>query len=304
MLFQKAQEFVYRNARPLELALWKYFFEDGSKEEVLKVLSFYQNTDGGFGHALEADVWNPDSIPMGTWKATEILANIGFTDTTHPLLQGILKYLESGNGFDKNTGQWTYSSASNNDYPHAIWWTHAKEPEEFNPNPNAALAGFLLNYADENSTLYRQGRDMAVRSYDYMIEHCPITDMHAISCYIRLYDYCIRAGETELFDMDKFRETLIAMVDGSLCTDTEEWSRNYVSMPSTFIKSGQDFLYAGKEALVEKERQFIKNSQLEDGSFPILWNWGTDYREEEIARNWWKSQLIIEKLLFVKNFGE
>lgn len=49
MNIEKAQEFIYRNARPLDLARWNYLFENGDKENVLKILSSYQNEDGGFG---------------------------------------------------------------------------------------------------------------------------------------------------------------------------------------------------------------------------------------------------------------
>jgi len=40
---------------------------------VFDVLSQYQNPDGGFGHGLEADFWNPFSSPVQTWAATEIV---------------------------------------------------------------------------------------------------------------------------------------------------------------------------------------------------------------------------------------
>ena len=43
--FEKARDFIYRNARPLDLARWQYHFENGSKEAVLKALSYYQNAD-------------------------------------------------------------------------------------------------------------------------------------------------------------------------------------------------------------------------------------------------------------------
>ena len=73
MVFRRAEQFIYRNARPLDLARWQYLFENGNRENVLRALSMYQNDDGGFGHALEADCWNPESSPMQTWAATEIL---------------------------------------------------------------------------------------------------------------------------------------------------------------------------------------------------------------------------------------
>ncbi|MCI8361096.1 MAG: hypothetical protein HFE86_07155 [Clostridiales bacterium] len=51
-LFEKAKAFMCRNARPLDLARFQYHFENGSKENVLRVLSYYQNADGGCGHAI------------------------------------------------------------------------------------------------------------------------------------------------------------------------------------------------------------------------------------------------------------
>ena len=87
----QARNFVYRNARPLELARWKYLFEGGSREEVLTALASYQNGDGGFGHALAPECWNPDSSPIQTWAAAEILREIGFEEKDNPIIQGILK---------------------------------------------------------------------------------------------------------------------------------------------------------------------------------------------------------------------
>ena len=68
-IYEKARGFIYRNARPLDLALWKYHFENGNREDVLTALMAYQNADGGFGHALEADSFNPNSAPIQTWTA-------------------------------------------------------------------------------------------------------------------------------------------------------------------------------------------------------------------------------------------
>ncbi|MGN0675876.1 MAG: hypothetical protein ACI4KG_08980, partial [Oscillospiraceae bacterium] len=120
--FENSRQFVYRNARPLDLARWQYHFENGSKESVLHALSFYQNGDGGFGHGLEPDFLNPNSTPMATWTATEILSEIQLNDKNHPIVAGILHYLESGADFDTEHNQWMNTVPTNNDYPHAVWW--------------------------------------------------------------------------------------------------------------------------------------------------------------------------------------
>lgn len=85
MYYEQARNFIYRNARPLDIARWKYLFENGSKEEVLTSLAAYQNEDGGFGNALEPDYWNPNSSPVQTWVTTEIINEINFNDKNHPI---------------------------------------------------------------------------------------------------------------------------------------------------------------------------------------------------------------------------
>src|SRR5262245_57752130 len=97
--FAQAKRFVHQRARPIDAAHWAFHFEKGSADPVLDVLSQYQNADGGFGHGLEADFWNPDSSPMQTWAATEIVHEVG-ADAGHPVVAGILKYLESQARFD------------------------------------------------------------------------------------------------------------------------------------------------------------------------------------------------------------
>lgn len=44
--FNNARQFIYRNARPLDIARWQYHFENSSKDAVLTALAAYQNTDG------------------------------------------------------------------------------------------------------------------------------------------------------------------------------------------------------------------------------------------------------------------
>ena len=98
------RSWIYRNARPIELAIWQYEFENGSKEAVLSALSHYQNDDGGFGNALEPDNWDPNSSPYTTLNAISKLKNINFTDTNHPIMQGILKFLGTGVKVKTRTG--------------------------------------------------------------------------------------------------------------------------------------------------------------------------------------------------------
>ena len=103
--YQEIRSWIHRNARQLELSVWNYFFENGSREAVIDALSYYQNEDGGFGNAVEPDVWNPESSPYATMVVTGILRRTGAADEMgagHPMMQGIFRYLGSGAGSDED----------------------------------------------------------------------------------------------------------------------------------------------------------------------------------------------------------
>ena len=79
-LFERAEEFIWKNARLLERRLFEFHFRSGSSRAVLSALRAYQNKDGGFGNALEPDIRCPDSQPVPTQHALEIMDVVGFDE--------------------------------------------------------------------------------------------------------------------------------------------------------------------------------------------------------------------------------
>ena len=188
--YHRARRFVYKNARPLELAKWQYHFEDGSREAVLDTLACYQNTDGGFGYGLEPDYWNPHSSPSQTYEATEIIWEIGMEreDADHPVIQGILEYLSSGKEFEDNS--WAHTIDTNNNYPHADWWHYPyaswwedTPANRFSTdyNPTAGLAGFILYFEDPDTDFYDLAKEVATEAINQflMIKDCK--EMHVVA---------------------------------------------------------------------------------------------------------------------------
>ena len=80
--FAHIENWIQRHARPLEAARYAILFQNSSPEPFLLLLVQYQNPDGGFGHALEPDSWDPHSTPYATLKAVQLLDSIGFTDVS------------------------------------------------------------------------------------------------------------------------------------------------------------------------------------------------------------------------------
>ena len=74
----------------------------------------------------------------------------------------------------------------------------------------------------------------------------------------------------------------------------------YVAKPSNFINSRNSIFFADNAELAEAECGFIRQSQLEDGSFPVTWKWWTDYKEFEVAENYWKSIIAIKNMKYLK----
>ena len=74
---EAAKNFIKNHARPLEMALYRYFCDNGTPQTVITQLVKYQNADGGFGHGLEAYNWNPHSNPIATNDAIITLYRIG-----------------------------------------------------------------------------------------------------------------------------------------------------------------------------------------------------------------------------------
>lgn len=298
--FEKARQFMYRNARPLDLARFQYHFENGSKENVLKVLSCYQNEDGGCGHAIEADCWNPNSTPLHSGGAGDIIREIDFEDGAHPFIQGLLKWYASGECF--NGRNWQITVESNNDYPHAPWWhTDSVSNCHTDYNGTAQIAGFIVRYARPDSEVFRLGLRIVNEAIEALAPET-LMDQHTCTCYIRMKEYLEKAGMTDLIPYDSLKEKLHRSVNKLIEKDTSKWGA-YVCKPSQFFASRESEYYSDNKELAEFQCDYIINSQLEDGSWNISWSWEEFPDEWAISKNWWKGQVIIENLLYLKGFG-
>jgi hypothetical protein len=296
MYFEKAKKYIYKNARPLDMARWKYLFEDGCKDGVLAVLEMYQNNDGGFGNALEPDCWNPASAPIQTWVATEIIRELHIEGGKHAIVQGILRYLDSGKDFDGKV--WANSVPTNNEYPHAPWWSYTSEQEQ-SYNPTACLAGFIVKYADRDSSVYALGCKLVKESYQYFKDNYPLDSMHTVSCFTRLYDYLTEANVNELIDLTEFRDMLSRQIKEIITYDKSKWDIEYVCKPSLFIYSKEDEFYKENKEIADYECEFIIKTQEEDGTWAITWSWSEYPEEWAIAKNWWRCDWIIKYIKYI-----
>ena len=300
-VFEKARTFMYRNARPLDLARFQYHFENGPQEAVIRALSFYQNEDGGFGHAIEADNWNPNSIPLHSNGANSIIDEIGFTDQTHSMLQRLVAWYLSGACF--NGKSWDITVPSNNDYPHAPWWhTDSVSTCHTDYNGTAQIAGFLIRYAPRDSEAFQLGVRIANEAIA-ALDPASLMDMHTCTCYIRMAELIQKANAESLFPFAQLKEKLHQSVKKLIVTDKSKWGA-YMCKPSQFFRSRESEYYPENADIAEYECEFIAATQLADGSWDIPWRWEKFPDEWAVSKNWWKGEVILENLLYLKGFGK
>lgn len=302
--YEEIRSWIYRNARPIELAIWKYHFENGSKEEVISALPFYQNDDGGFGHGLEADNWNPNSSPYTTLTAINILKDINFTDKNHPIINGIFKFLES-NEYCSEEG-WDFNIPSNNDYAHAPWWTYNEEANKVEGiGITAELAGFILTNSSENSEIYKKALKFSDAVINKLGKSGDYGDM-GIGGYCILLDSIKQANLTERFDCEFITKRLKELVHKSIVRDTEKWI-TYSVRPSNYITTPLSMFYKDNEDIVSQELDYIIETRPKNGVWDITWSWfelNDKYPKEfAISENWWKAEKAIEKMKFLRNFN-
>lgn len=289
-----AIKYVLENARPLELAVYKYYFENESSQGVVDELSKFQNTDGGFGHALEPDFFNPNSSPIATNDAIITLCRVNALDGYSDIVKGIVRYLASHDSFDEEKKRWLFAIDSNKDYPHAIWWEKKGDGiSKF--NPSVSLAAFMVCYSNRTS-LYKE---IIKEGFEYLQNGGDVSGGD-INCYLLAYELLTKNGINDIIDINVFKNLLCKAIEICICKDIEKYGVEYVPMPSViFAGRYLDFITPEIKPLIFAEKDILSKLQKDDGGFDITWKWYTPYPDEyEQARAWWRPRITIEKLLF------
>lgn len=301
-IYNKVRAWVFRNARHLEVTLWKCVLEDGSKLDVVEALQAFQNEDGGFGHALEADNWNPESSPIQVHQALMILNMIQFYDMSHPIYEGIWKYLESEKDLLENG--WRFTIPSNDNYPRAPWWNYDEEANKKEVyGITADLAAFILKYGDRDNAIYRKAMKLADGLIESLLKEKASGDM-----WLKSFPRLMKVLEEEQigdYDISALKDIISTKTTAHIEHNTENWC-NYGGRPSDFIKTPQSYLYEPNTEIVEKELDYLIDTLPDEDVWGITWSWFDNMEQYEryfrISEIWWKGYCAIEKMLFLRNF--
>lgn len=168
--FLRLRKLVFRNARPLDYTKWHFLFEDGSCDDFLSVLSSYQNEDGGFGHNIECNNWNPNSSPYTVCIALDYLDTTGDYESglKSKIIAGITKYLSSEAYLLEDGWVGMQGIPSNNDFAHMPWFHFdAVKAAQADIGVTKRLADFIFKHANENSSIYCKAKALRNRYKQY-----------------------------------------------------------------------------------------------------------------------------------------
>ena len=291
---------IHRNARGLELAKWRFYFEGGDAESVIDELQYYQNIDGGFGHALEADCWNPASAPSQMFYAIHILHELAYQDTTHPVIQNMLRYLESGK--DMVDGFWVSILPSNNQYPHAPWWTKTDRKTFDVYMPNADICWFILKFAQKDSPLYDRAVSMVQRMLNLFLSQNEV-EPHSLESMMFLLRELQKTDSSCGQLEDAATAHGIQLMRGLIEVNPDTWTA-YCITQSFFIHDRLHPLYPEYRELLKLEVQRLMETRDADGCWDINWVWQEYEIAYRLSANWWKSSVTMQKLMLYETFAE
>lgn len=295
-LMERAYAWLRREGRPLELALWEYFLRGGSREQVLRCLGAFQNDDGGFGHGLEPDLWLPQSSPMASWMAGQILVAVG-AGSEEEMVKRLLKYLVSTD--QVRPGMWPSVLPEYNDHPHAPWWHWAEDAQEgWLYNPSVELAAFLIHWSGSEGLTAVLGWSSLGPAVEYLLAAEGV-EWHLLRNYWECLKLLRPFQERFLFELGHpyhvIEEKVKGLIRATVNRDPASWGGSYLPLPVDFVKSPADPLYPELKDLVEENLDFFLCSRREWGIWDITWSWTHYPQEFVLARHFWQAVVAVER---------
>ena len=255
-MLESAKTFILNNARLLERHLFAYHFQQGNPEHVRAALLAYQNTDGGFGNALEPDKRTASSQPIDQEVALGVLDDIGFD--THIALQ-ICDFLET---ITTTEGGIPFVLPTVRDAPRAEWWNTDLDQPPASINPTASIAGLLHKHEIRHPWL-----DRATEYCWQFIDQLQISSGHDFLCVQLFLQHVADRERAER----AFERISAQLLEGGHIT-YDPAATGYVFMPLTYAPSPQSMSHRLFDTpTLQRHLDALTTRQRPDGGWPITW---------------------------------
>ena len=241
--FEKAAQFLRASARPLEVSRFENIFNGSEIADVLIELDKFQNSDGGFGHALEPDLRAPESSALCTSIALQIMRDHNVSRDEEIVRRAVCYLMDT---LDRSELHWRITPESAGAAPHAPWWNQEGREDEFRGfslNPTAEILGYLLDYGEPVVAEYMilQITDRIVDS----LRSSKVVEMHDILC-------CLRLLETERLPLglrENIQHELMRLITDAVAPSPEQWGGYSLRPLKVVRRPGSPFVERFREAV-------------------------------------------------------
>jgi hypothetical protein len=285
---ERAQDFIWRNARLLDRQLFAYLFSGGSLQAVIAALQAYRNPDGGFGNSLEPDKRCPESQPVDVemaLKVLEICSALTSPQVQDQLLVPLCDFLAS---IARPSGGVPFALPSVNQYPHAPWWTTEANPPA-SINPTAGIVGLLLKSGIRHPWL-----ETAEKYCWDTITGWQSEQYHDL---MPALTFLVSAPNSQLAQPEIQR--ILSHIRQRNLVEFDLQAGGYVKMPLDWAPSPDSpcrVLF--DEETIKRHLKALLHRQEPDGGWPI--NWDPISPGVELEWRGWKT---IEALMILKAYG-
>jgi len=189
-------------------------------------------------------------------------------------------------------GYWYATIPSNDQYPHAPWWSHSEDEKIWGYNPTAAIAGFIYTHSlKEANKLF--AKEIIQRAINDFLKG-QFDEMHELRNFIELYEHI---KDIPLFgSLKEFGERLEKAMLANVEKDESKWFTSYCVRPSQYIYEKNMVGYTLLRDYIQKEISMLPDHLDSDGVWPITWEWGQFPEEFAKAKQIWKGILAIRYL--------
>jgi hypothetical protein len=289
------RNFIWRNARVIDRRRFAYLFENGDAQPVVDALRAYRNADGGFGHALEPDGRGPDSQPLHSNVALQLLDETGrFSD---PLVAQLLDYLVSVTAPDSGLPSFV---PTEHEYPHAPWWSVGDGTPRGSLLPMAGIVGLLLKNGVRHPWVEAASAFCwnAIRSIE-------VTHPYEVEFALGFLDHAPDRQEAERQAArlgELVREQRLVVLDPATATPDMtspgyspgeyHFPLNYATRPTSLARRWFS------DDVIAHNLDLREQAQLDDGGW--MFNWGQWNAATTLE---WRGSITIDTLAMLRAYG-
>lgn len=280
-----ARNFVLGHGRLLDRRRFNLLFEDGDQPTVgklvMRALLAYQNSDGGFGNALEPDVRSAESQTVCAEVALRMMVELDTIDAAavHALCGWCAANAFEGGGLP-------FALPAVVSGPRAPWWQPTGEPSL---NPTAAIVGLLIELDVDHEWVARA----SAWCWTELESNQGAIDHHSALCAIEFLQTAPQDARTERVTVS-VRDKVV----GELA-ELDPAAEGYIFPPLQFARRPEALSRPWfDDATIGIHLDALESGQSDDGGWSIPWE-----PPSSAARSEWRTIVTIEALKTLRSYG-